>query len=514
VPPPTPPPLLTVAAVTPLALLVVLVLRTRMPLATAGWASAGLALLLAMWPFRLESAGLVAAAGKGVWTGVWIMLIVVPALLLYEIAEQSGALGRLAGGLERVAPTPGRRLLLGAWTLPAFIQGAAGFGTPIAVAAPMLVRTGMTPVAAVAACLVGYHWAVTFGSMGSSYFVAVGTARLDAAAAAEFALRVAVLLVVNCFAAGLLVLRGSEGAREAVAPALLLGAVMSVALVATVVVQPALGSTVAGLAGLIAAWFLLPGRSRRDPPHGRSLAVAAAPYLVLTVAVTVGFGVPGVREAADAVPAIAPAFPVTAAAYGHRNPPVDAHQPFRPLGHPAAYVLLAAAVGVVIYRKAGWWQPGTGQAVLRAWLRRSAPTAASIVGLTVLAAVMVEAGMVVVMADRLAAWFGLAYAALAASVGTAGTVLTGSTTASNALLAPLQARAAEGIGLPAPLLLAAQAAGGNVGNMLAPVNILVGAVAAGCAGREGDVIRATWRPALLLTVLIVGGVAVQAAFVV
>jgi lactate permease len=277
-------------------------------------------------------------------------------------------------------------------------------------------------------------------------------------------------------------------------------------LVVTVLVQPALGTTMAGLAGLATAWFVVP--RTRERPRGKALAGAAAPYLILALAVTVGFGVPGVREAFEQ-PAIAPSFPATEAAYGHVNEPVDAHQPFRPLAHPALYVLLAAAAGAALYRRAGWWSPGTTRAVLSGWGERSWPTVTSILGLTALAGLMVEAGMVAALADLLARSFGLAYLALAAAVGAGGTVLTGSTTASNALLAPLQAGAAQGLDLPAAILLTAQAAGGNVGNMLAPANIVVGVVAAGCAGREGEVIRQTWRAALLLLAVVTAGVALQ-----
>jgi lactate permease len=499
------------AAVLPLVVLGVFVLGTRARLGRAAWITAGVAAALARWPFGLAPAGLVAAVGKGLWTGTTILLIIVPALLLYEVADRSGALARLSDGLATLAPTPARRLLLIAWIFPTFLQGAAGFGAPIAAAAPMLVRLGSTPVAAVAACLIGYHWAVTFGSMGSSFFVAAATAGLDEPATAAFALRSAGLLAVNCLAAGLLlVFRGvGRDGREALGVAVALALVMATALVATVLVQPALGSTVAGLAGLVAAWLLLPAGGPR--PHSRTVVLAAAPYLVLAVLVTVGFGVPAVRSLLERAPALAPSFPASAAAFGHATPAVAAHQPLRPFLHPLPYILASAAFAVAGYRRIGWWRGQPLADTVGGWLRRSKPTVSSVLALTVVAAIMVDAGMLAVLADRLAGTLGLAYAALAPVLGAGGTVLTGSTTASNALLAPLQTRAATALGLPPTLLLAGQAAGGNVGNSLAPVNILVGAVATGCAGREGDVIRHAAPDSAALLVLVVAGVLAQVA---
>lgn len=504
-------PLLAVAAaLVPLALLAVLVLRVRAPVGVSAWSTAACAAVVALWPFRLDGAELAAGAFKGLWTGAWIVLVVVPALLLYDVAEQSGALDRLSSELDALAPTPGRRLLLLAWAFPAFLQGATGFGSPLAVAAPMLARSGLSPVEALAACLVGYHWSVAFGSMGSGFFIAVGTARLDAGEAVELALRAAALLVVNAAAsAALLLRRAPRGSRaEALPAAIAMGAAMTVVLVATAAVQPALASILAGLAGLTVAMWALPARDAA--PDRRVVLTAFAPYLLLAALVGVAFGVGPVRAALTSLPQLAPSFGESRAAYGHVTPAVAEHTPFRPLLHPMPYILAATAAAAWLYRRAGWWRAGAGRAALRAWSARIRPTAVSILGLTTLAGIMVEAGMIAALASALAATLGLAYAAAAPAVGTVGTVLTGSTSASNALLAPLQAEAAVRLGLDPPVLVAAQTAGGNVGNILAPVTILVGAIAVGCAGREGEVIRRNLVDAALLLALVTAGVLLQA----
>jgi lactate permease len=498
-------------AALPLAALAVLVLATRVGLGTAAWSVAAASALLALTVFGMTPIGVVLGAAKGGWTGLWILALVAPALLLFGVAESAGALDRLTDALQPLAPTPGRRLLLLAWVLPSFLQGVAGFGLPIVVAAPMLVRTGVPPVAAVAACMVGYQWSVTFGSMGSSFFVAAGTTQLDAADTGAFALKAAALLVVNLVVAGLLVLRRgdgrSPGTAEAVPAALAIALVMGVVLVGVVGVQPALGSTTAGLAGLLAAAALLPRRGVRPPV--RPILVAAAPYLLLTALVVVVVGLPPLRGLAEQVGVLAPAFPDTTAAYGHYNAPVFAHQPFRPLLHPGLYLLLAAGAGAVLYRRLGW-RGGGPRAVFRAWAARAGRTATSLLGLTVLAGVLVDSGMLAALAGALTDLLGPAYTAVAPVVGATGTIMTGSTTASNALLAPLQAGAAGRLGVDATTLLAAQTAGGNVGNALAPVNALVAAAAVGVAGQEGAILRRAARDALPLLALTAAGVVVLA----
>jgi lactate permease len=486
-------------AVVPLVLLAVLVLSVRVGLGASAWLVVAVTAVLAETLFGLRLVAVLYAGAKGAWTGVWILLIIVPALLLFQVAESSGAFDVLSGALETVAPTRGRLLLLVAWVFPSFLQGVAGFGVPVVIAAPMLVRAGMQPPTAVVACFVGYHWSVTFGSMGSSFFIAAGAAQLDAGTAAAFALRAAGLLAMHTVIAGFLLLIGCARSelRQALPRVLFIGAVMGGTLVGVAVVQPALASTTAGLAGLGAAALLLPERGTR--PAWGTLARTTAPYLLLSAFVVVAFGIPPVRALAAKVPAVAPSFPPTRAEFGHVNAAVSEHQPFRPLLHPGPYLLVAAGAGALGYRRLGGQAHAmsTGE-VVRPWLGQSRATVASLLGLTTLAGIMVDAGMIEALAETLTRTLGPAYVALAPTVGAMGTVLTGSTTAANALLAPLQASAAGRLGLSEPTMLAAQTVGGSVGKILAPVDALVAVTAAGSPGETNAVLRAAILPTLLL----------------
>jgi lactate permease len=491
----------------PLVVLSALVLR-RQPLTRAAWLCSLLAGLLGLGFFDLDLGEAATAVARGLWTGTWILLIVLPALLLYEVLDRSGALDRLSDGAAVLAPTPGRQLLLLAWVLPSFLQGAAGFGAPIAMTAPMLVRRGMAPAAAVAACLIGYQWSVTFGSMGSSYFMAEATARLDAGAAASFALRATMLLAVTAVISGFLVLTRGErrpGDRRRV---VVIGAAMGAVLIAVGTVQPALGSTAAGLAGLLACWWVLP--SRGGPrPEGRDLLVPSLPYLALTVAATVGFAVAPVRRILDRVPELAPVLPGTTAAFGFATPDAPVTPTFRPLLHPLPYVMLAIVVAVIAYRRRGWWPEGTGRAALEGWSGRCRKVGPSILGLTVLAAILTETGMVAAIADGLAAGLGLSFLAVSAPLGALGTVITGSTTASNALFSSLQAEIATALAVAPAILLSGQTAGGNIGNAIAPAPATVGAAAAGADGEEADIIKQNLTGATLLAAVVLAALVLQ-----
>ncbi len=489
-----------VLAAAPVALLAALVLRST-PLTRAAWLAAGVGGVLGLTVYGLHLGELGVAALRGVWTGTWILLIVLPALLLFEVIDRSGALEHLAVASDQLAPTEGRRLLLLAFVLPSFLQGAAGFGAPLAMSAPLLVRRGMAPVAAVAACMVGYQWSVTFGSMGSSYFMAEATARLSEQEAASFALRAGLVLAVTAVLSGLLVLGRGRRSRGDRWRALVLGVVMGATLIAVVVVQPAIGSTAAGLVGLVACWFLLPDRGAVRP-RGGDLMVAASPYVVLTGAAVIGFAVPPVRALLDRVPELAPVLPGSDAAFGFATQAGAMTPTFRPLLHPLPYVVLAVVVGMVVFRRRGWWPADRTSEAIRGWAGRCRKVGPSILGLTVLAAVLTEAGMVAALADGAATALGSAFVFVSTPLGAFGTVLTGSTTASNALFSSLQAEVAVALGILPAIMLTGQTAGGNVGNALSPGVAVVGASASGASGREGEILRSN----LVVAAVLIGSV--------
>lgn len=490
----------SLGAAVPLTVLTVLVLKGAAVM-RAAWIAAAVTGLMGSTMFGLDVAGIMIAATRGLWTGVWILLVVLPALLLYEVLDRSGALDELATASDHLAPTEGRRLLLLAWVLPSFLQGAAGYGAPIAMAAPLLVRRGMAPAAAVAACLVGYQWSVSFGSMGSSYFVAAATARLDTADANDFALRTGIVLGVTAIISGALVLTRTRRQPGDIWRMLVIGVIMATTLALVVLVQPALGSIAAGLAGLAACWWLLPGRDATRPDGG-ALATAALPYIALTGAAVIGFAVPPVRALFDRVPEIAPRLPGTDAAFGYVTAAAPVAPVFRPLLHPLPYVILAIGVALVAFSRKGWWNPTMTRPAIGAWVKRGRGVSLSIVGLTVLSAVMTDAGMIAALANALATTLGFGFLAVSAPLGALGTVLTGSTTASNALFSSLQSEVAAMLAIAPAIMLVGQAAGGNVGNTLAPGIAMVGAAATGAPQAVGQILRRNIGAAAVLAVAV------------
>ncbi len=548
------PPLTWLLAISPVALLLTLVLWGRFSTIVNAGVTVVYSAVVGMVAFGAGSLTIVMGLGKGAWVGLWILYVIWPALLMHHFATWVG-MASLGRALSTVLPRRSENILLLAWVLPSFIQGVSGFGTPIAVAAPLLVALGVGKARSVALPLIGYHWAVGFGSMGSSFYMGALTAHLDATGTAEFAQSASIALGLNCILAGVLVALMSDGwsgLREGWRMIAVAGPVMAIVQALVVRVEPGIGALCAGAAGI--AMVLVVRRmphGSRPVEHHNALALeparttaleparaaalepvgvanreragvaaaerseldeltesgdrvaaraAAVPYALLAIIALAVFLPPPLRSWAKGNLLLGPSFPSTTTAQGTVNPAVHGYNPIALMGHPGTFLLLACAASAVVWHLTGVWQRGSWSPIWRGALRQAWKSSPSVVLLASVAGVLVDSGMVRTVARGAAAATGQAYPAMAPLVGALGSFITGSTTSSNALFSALQRDVALLIGARPADLLAGQLAGGNIGNSLAPVVILLGLSAVGAARSAGDVLRMTLLPAgVLLT---------------
>jgi lactate permease len=540
------PPLLTWAiAVSPVVLLLALVLWGRFSTIVNAGVTVAYSVGVALLVFGAGGLTVAVGLGKGAWVGLWILYVIWPALLMHHLASHVGmaALGR---ALSTLLPRRSENVLLLAWVLPSFIQGVSGFGTPIAVAAPLLVALGVTKARAVALPLIGYHWAVGFGSMGSSFYMGALTAHLDPAEQARYAGSAAVLLGVNCMVSGALVAvmdGGWRGLRHSSRMLLTVGPVMALVQAGTAALEPGIAALCAGAAGVATVLVLRrssapatrsvaqnPARVQTPVPDGEVAApvssgqipapdgyagdgdagdssaaatdakarAAAIPYALLAIIALAIFLPPALRSWAKGHLLVGPSFPQTSTSQGTVNHAVHLYNPIALLGHPGTFLLLASLLSLVAWWRSGVWGRGAWSPVWRAALRQAWKSAPSVVLLASVAGVLVDSGMVRTVAEGAARATGHAYPAIAPLVGALGSFITGSTTSSNALFSSLQANVAHLVGAPPADLLAGQLAGGNIGNSLAPVVIVLGLSAVGASRRTGEVLRMTLPPAMVL----------------
>lgn len=515
-------------AALPIAVLVSLVASGRLKTVAAASTTLVLAILLAATAFRADVAQLPFSVAKGLWTGLWILCVVWTALLLHAACKAMG-MGSLGMLLSAILPRGTENVLVAAWIFPSFVQGVAGFGTPIVVSAPLLVSMGLSKVKSVALPLIGYNWAVGFGSVGSSFYMGALTARLTTGETHDYALSASLFLGVNAIVAGVLVAlmhAGRRGLAEGWRLIVVAGPMMALTQGVVAHFEPAVGALAGGTAGLlvvavravhhhtnattrtalvtapVAAHAGTGGSGASDdgpaPAPFRRLALVMLPYVLLLVTVLVVLLPPASRTWVKTHLAWGPSFPALHTGRGVATPAVESYQSIALLSHPGAFILTATVLAIVYWKLRGSWPEQGLRQILGPWFRSAVKASWPVLLLATVATVMSDAGMVRAIAIGISEVTGAAYPPLAGIVGAIGSFTTGSTTSSNALFAGLQADVGRLIDEPASTLLAAQLAGGNVGNSIAPVVIVMGAAAVGARDQVAAIFRAVIRPALAL----------------
>ncbi len=399
------------------------------------------------------------------------------------------------------------------WVFASFLQGVGGFGVPVAVIAPILVGLGFSPLGAVIIPSVGHGWAVTFGSLGSSFQALIAATGLPGETLAPLS---ALFLSISGLMVGFLVAHAVEGwvaIRRLVVPIIVLGTVMGV--IHYVVAVSGLWNIAAfsgGLAGLIVSFPLAQRfRSQRTDVEGfdlRALAVALSGYAVLVLIILGVQLISPVRSFLGQI-VISVEFPevnTTQAFVTEANPSRNIPL-FRHAGMLLAY---SSALAYLIYRREGLYAPGAFRRIISGAVRRVMSSSVSIASMVAMAVIMENVGMTDTLARGLAQSISAAFPLVAPWIGALGSFMTGSNTNSNVVFGALQMRTAQLLGYRVALILAGQTAGAALASVMAPTKVVVGASTAGMAGREGEVMRKlvvyTGLLVFLVSVLTVVGV--------
>jgi lactate permease len=500
-----------ILALTPIIVILVLMVVLRWGAARAGGVGYLTALLIAILFFGAGPHLLAYAHARALLLAVDVLLIIWAAFLLYRVADEAGAIRTIGQSLPYLTANPGMQALIIGWVFASFLQGVGGFGVPVAVIAPILVGLGFSPLAAVVLPSIGHGWAVTFGSLGSSFQALMAATGLPGE---QLAGPSAIFLGISGFLVGAMVayfVGGWVGLKQLALPVLALGSVMSLTLY--VVATSGLwniASFSAGLIGLIAA-VPLAGRYRGEQTHSerldsRRLLIALSGYAVMMIVILGIQMIPTIRawlgqwviqinfpEVATSGGSFGLAPFVTAAGPGRKIPI------FRHTGSILAY---SAFLAYLIYRQAGWYPPGAPRRILSGTVRRVMSSSVSITSMVTMAVIMENAGMTDTLARGLAEGMGAVFPLVAPWIGAIGAFMTGSNTNSNVVFGALQLRTAQLLGFQVAIILAAQTAGAALASVMAPTKVVVGASTAGMAGREGEIMRTLFIYTGLLVALV------------
>lgn len=515
------------AAIAPILVLLVLLIGRGWSTSSAAPVALAVAVAVAIMLFETPLRTIAVAAGKGIWDAIFILYVVWPALILYQVANGAGAFEAIRRGVLRLIPDRLLVVLVFAWVLTSFIQAIAGFGAPLAVVSPILLGLGVRPLYAVLLPIIGGAWANSFGSLGAPWLALSSVVDISDPATT---LRIGALLVwIADLTAGLMIawLYGGWWALRRGLPAILVISLLHGGLL--ILLLPSLtpiAMLIACAAGLAAAlalsrWSFYRQEDDDEPDrifvaHAdqleneagetaslMTLPVAFAPYIVLGIVAVTVLTVPPLRSALESISVGLP-FPEAQTGFGVREEAVDAYAAFAPLTHPGSFLLLAALFGYITFKRLGRYSQGVaiGGIIGRA-AQDALPVTTSVSALLLMSGVMSHSGQITVLALGLSAVAGSAiYLAAANFIAIVGSLTTSSNTASNVLFGPLQATGAQAEGVPVALALGAQMSGAAVGNAISPADALLGATTVGDPSLVGGVLRRAIPWALVTGLLV------------
>ena len=502
-------------AASPLVVLAGAMLWLNRPAEQAAAAACALAVALALLAFGAEWGHVGIAAAKGVNLAVFVLTIVWAAVFLYNILDRLGAIDAIGRHMAALSNDQLAQALIIGWGFSSTIQGVAGFGVPVAVAAPLLVMLGVPPIRAAAMSLVGHGWAVTFGSLGSSYYTLQLVTGIDEAVIAP---HMALLFLPVTIASGALVAHIQDGLRAVlrslplviVAGGIMGGAMYGLALVGAPQVA-SLGAGMLGTAALVVLTRtpLLVGARRSDTPTlpdagagdraAMPPALAFMPYFVL-IALSFGAQVGPVKEAVSGL-RLALDFPGFTTGQGFTVAPADDYAAIRLLAHPAPLILIATAVSAAAYVFTKRWRRGLVSGAAKFTYSQCGATTLSVLAMVAMAVVMADTGMTVLLAQGIARVSGPFFPLASPFIGLLGAFMSGSNTSSNVMFGLLQVETARALGIGSVTIASMQSIGGSVGSSMAPAKVVVGATVAGLGGEVRSIFRLVIPYVVVLTLL-------------
>ncbi|MHA3885453.1 L-lactate permease [Stutzerimonas degradans] len=534
--------LLAFLAFSPILLAAILLIGLRWPAKRAMplvyLLTAGIALYI--WDMSFNR--VLASTVQGLVITAGVLWIIFGAILLLNTLKHSGGITAIRAGFTTISPDRRIQAIIIAWLFGCFIEGASGFGTPAAIAAPLLVAIGFPALAAVILGMLVQSTPVSFGAVGTPIIIGINggldTATLGTQLTAQGSSWAAFLQLITSEVAILHALTGTimplimvlmltrffgkekswKAGFEVLPFAIFGGLAFTLPYVATgLFLGPEFPSLLGGLIGLAIVTsaarvgFLVPKKSwdfadAKDWPSEwlgsiemkledltakpMSTFRAWLPYVLVGALLVISRTIPEVGAFMKSIVVVFPDI------LGEAGIKADFMPLYLPGGILVAVVLatfflhgmkvreLTAAVG-----ESSKVLVGAGFVLLF-----TVPMVRILINSGVNTAEL--ASMPITMARYVADSVGSVYPLLAPSIGALGAFIAGSNTVSNMMLSQFQFGVAQNLGISGALIVAAQAVGAAAGNMVAIHNVVAASATVGLLGREGTTLRKTVWPTL------------------
>lgn len=522
----------------------------RLKGSVAGTITVILALLVALFLYQMPVTLALSSAIYGFFYGLWpIAWIIIGAVFLYKVTVKTGQFDIIRSSILSLTEDQRLQMLLVGFAFGTFLEGAAGFGAPVAITAALLVGLGFKPLYAAGLCLIVNTAPVAFGAMGIPIIVAGQVSGVETHAISQMVGRQLPFIVPIVLVWIMAIMDGWRGVRETFPAIVVGGGSFAIAQFLTSnYIGPELPDITAAIASLISLTLLF---KVWQPKHvfrfenqvdgknqmGDTTSVSAPlptihyspaqiikawmPFAILTAMVSLwsikpfkdlfikgkdghpdgalvdmvmSINVPYLHNAVQKLPPVVTKITDYAAIYK-----------FDWFSATGTAIVLAAIISIVMLKM----RPKEALSTFGETVKELRTPIYSIGMVLAFAFIANYSGLSATLALALA-HTGKAFTFFSPFLGWLGVFLTGSDTSANALFAALQATTAQQIGVPEVLLVAANTSGGVTGKMISPQSIAIACAATGLVGKESDLFRFTVKHSIIFTIMMGALITLQA----
>ena len=496
----------------------------------AGLTTLIIAIVIAVFAFKVPVVTAMASASQGAVYGIIpIGWIIITSVFLYNLTVKTGYFDVIRSSVLSITEDRRIQALLIAFSFGAFLEGAAGFGAPVAITAALLVGLGFKPLQAAGLCLIANTAPVAFGAIGVPITVMEGITGISALEISKMVGRQLPLIAVFIPFVLVVIMVGFKRAFEVLPAVLVSGISFAVAqFLSSNYLGAELPDIISSLVSLVALAIFLrfwqpkniyrfetdsQVEDTKNHYTGGQILRAWSPFIVLTLFIS-AWGIPSFKKAllgtydgenafltfVNNIGGALTFYPEVPFLHnqvidGSTGKEIAAVYKFELLGAAGTAILFAAILSKFLLKVSwGKWVKTFGETINE--IKFPLLTICCVVGYAYVAntaGMMTTLGLVLAKTGALFPFF-------SPVLGWIGVFVTGSDTSSNVLFAKLQQVTSESIGMDPVLALAANTAGGVTGKMISPQTLAVAAAAVGLIGRESELLKFALKYSVILLV--------------
>ncbi|MDD1366714.1 L-lactate permease [Bacillus sp. MHSD_36] len=502
----------------------------RMKGYVAGFITVVLTILVALFAYKMPFTMAMAATGYGFLYGLWpIAWIIIMSVFLYKISVKTGQFDVIRASVLSITNDHRLLVILIGFSFGAFLEGAAGFGAPVAITAALLAGLGLNPLYAAGLCLIANTAPVAFGAMGIPITVAGQVTGIDPHKIGQMAGHQLPFLSLFVPFFIVFLMDGFKGVRQTWPALFVAGSSFAITqFITATFLGPELPDITSALVSLVSLSLFLkvwqPKEIYQSKQANSEVAAttmatsmpkltvgkvvkAWSPFIILTVMVVIWsqsffkalfapggaleslvfkFEIPGLHNL------VMKAEPIV-----NKPTPYEAILKFDVLSATGTAILIACIISIFILKMSAKDAVATFKETLNE-LKMPILSIGFVLGFAFIAN---YSGLSSTLALALAGT-GALFPFFSPFLGWIGVFLTGSDTSANALFSNLQAITAQQVGVSEVLLVAANTTGGVTGKMISPQSIAIACAAVGLAGKESDLFRFTVKHSLFFVIIV------------